>query len=315
MNMVLSFLGLLLGLVILFYSSELAVSKMISIAQIFGLSMFMIGFIVSAVGSDLPEIFNSITSAYLGHGAISIGDSFGSVLTQITLILGLIPFFCTFCRLVPSTFLIVGLSEVIIVAFSVWLSLDGNITRLDGIILILLWIMSSFVLRRFGDEKIIAEEGVLLSEPTEKMSKLVGYIILGFAGIGVGSYLVIDSVINISKAFGLSEYVVSFFILSLGTSMPELVVAISAIRKKHFELAIGDIVGSCIVDATLGIGLGPVFFPIVFDTSALLFTGIYAIVASFIVVSILSWRGVNDRTTGGIFILIYLISWIIPLLI
>ena len=314
MNIVISFLGLLLGLIILFYSSDLAVSKMISIARIFGLSMFMIGFIVSSVGTDLPEIFNSITSAYLGHGAISIGDSFGSVLTQITLVLGLIPFFCTFCRLIPSKFFIVGITEVIIVAFSVWLSLDGSVTRFDGIMLILVWIISIFVLRRFGDEKIVAEEGVLLSEPTEKMSKLVGYIILGFAGIGVGSYLVIDSVINISKAFGLSEYIVSFFILSLGTSMPELVVAISAIRKKHFELAVGDIVGSCIVDATLGIGLGPVFFPINFDNSALLFTGIYAIVASFIVVSILSWRGVNNRTTGGIFILVYLISWLIPLL-
>ncbi len=314
MNMVIPFLGLLLGLVILFYSSDLAVSKMISIAQILGLSMFMIGFIVSSVGSDLPEIFNSATSAYLGHGAISIGDSFGSVLTQITLILGLIPFFCTFCRLIPSTFLIVGLTEVIILAFSVWLSLDGSITRFDGILLILLWAMSSVVLRRFGDEKIVAEEGVLLSEPTEKMSKLVGYLILGFVGIGIGSYIVIESVITISKAFGLSEYIVSFFILSVGTSMPELVVAISAIRKKHFELAVGDIVGSCIVDATLAVGLGPVFFPIYYDNSALLFTGIYAVFASFIVISVLSWRGVNDKTTGGFFILIYLFSWIIPLL-
>ncbi|MFC1804146.1 sodium:calcium antiporter, partial [Thermoproteota archaeon] len=247
MNIGVSVLALILGLVILFYSSELAVSKMISIAKVFGLSMFTIGFIVSSIGSDLPEIFNNLTSAYLGHGAISIGDSFGSVLTQVTLVLGLIPFFCTFCRLIPSTFFIVGLTEVVLVAVSVWLSLDGNVTRFDGVLLILLWALSSIVLTRFGDEKIVAEEGVLLSDPEEKMSKLVGYTVLGFAGVGVGSLLVIDSVVTISRVFGLSEYIVSFFILSLGTSMPELVVSISAIRKKHFELAVGDIIGSCIV--------------------------------------------------------------------
>jgi cation:H+ antiporter len=76
---------------------------MISIAQFLGLSMLTIGFLVSSIGSDLPEIFNNLTSAYLGHGAISIGDSFGSVLTQITLVLGLIPFFCTFARVHTQT--------------------------------------------------------------------------------------------------------------------------------------------------------------------------------------------------------------------
>jgi cation:H+ antiporter len=89
-------------------------------------------------------------------------------------------------------------------------------------------------------------------------------------------------VVTISRVLGLSEYIVSFFILGLGTSMPELVVAISAIRKKHFELAVGDIIGSCTVDATLAVGLGPIFFPISFDSSALLFTGVYAVIASLV---------------------------------
>jgi cation:H+ antiporter len=314
MNIIISVLVLILGLVILFYSSELAVSKMISIAKVFGLSMFTIGFIVSSIGSGLPEIFNNLTSAYLDHGAISIGDSFGSVLGQITLVLGLIPFFCTFCRLIPSTFFIVGLTEVLLLAVSLLLSLDGNITRFEGILLILLWAFSSIILTRFGDKKIVAEESVLLSKSKEKMSKQVGYTVLGFAGVGISSLLVIDSVVTISRVFGLSEYIVSFFILGLGTSLPELFVSVSAIRKKHFELAVGDIIGSCIVNATLAVGLGPVFFPISFDSSALLFTGVYAVVASLIVVSFLSWKGIHDKTSGGIFIIIYLLSWFIPLL-
>lgn len=96
--------------------------------------------------------------------------------------------------------------------------------------------------------------------------------------------------------------------------MPELVVAVSAIRKKHFKLAVGDIIGSCIVDATLAVGMGPLFFPISFDSSALLFTSVYAVVASLIVVGVLSLRGVNDKTSGGNFLLVYALSWIILLL-
>jgi cation:H+ antiporter len=314
MTIVIPILGLLFGLVILLYSSELAVDKMISIAQIFGLSMFMIGFIVSSIGSDLPEIFNSIMSAYLGHGGISVGDSLGSILTQITLVLGIIPFFCSFCRLIPSTFFLVGLTEVILVAISVVISLDGNITRLDGLLLILLWGISILILRRFEEEKIIVEDSVLLSKPDKKLSRLIGLTILGFIGIGIGSYIVIRSIIQISRLFNVSEYIVSFFILSIGTSMPELIISISAIRKRHFELAVGDIIGSCIVDATLGIGLGPFFFPIYFDSSALLYTGVYAVIASLIVVSVLSYKRVNDKTSGGFFLIIYAFAWILPLL-
>lgn len=86
MNVALSVLRLVLGVVIVYISSDLAVDKMISIAKLLGVSMFMTGFVVSSIGSDLPEIFNSIISAYLGHGGVSIGDSFGSVLIQIPLV-------------------------------------------------------------------------------------------------------------------------------------------------------------------------------------------------------------------------------------
>jgi cation:H+ antiporter len=312
MSIIPYFFGLIFGIVILFYSSEFSVDKMISIAQFFKISLFLIGFIVSSIGSDLPEIFNSVISAYLGHGGVSVGDSFGSVLSQITLVLGLIPFFCSFCRLIPSTFFLVGLTEVVLVTISVTLSLDGVLTRLEGLSLILLWGLSMLILRRFGEEQLILEEGETLSEPEESLSRLIGLTLLGFAGIGVGSYLVVESVINISRVFGVSEFLVSFFIVSIGTAMPELVVSISAIRKRHFELAVGDIIGSCIVDATLAVGLGPFLFPITFDNSAMLYTGAYAIIASFIVVSLLSYKGVNDRTSGGIFLLVYLLSWIIP---
>lgn len=309
----LAVLGLIAGLVILVFSSEIAVENLINIATLLGASIFTVGFIFSSIGSDLPEIVNSVVSASLGHGDISVGDSFGSVNTQITLVLGLIPFFCRFCRLIPRRFAVVGASEVAILVVSVLLVVDGNVTRIDGLILILLWVFSIWVIRRFGEEKIAIEESEEILKPKLSIVRMAFLVLLGFVGVAVGSYMVVESVIEISKAFGVSEYLVSFFFLALGTSMPELIVSISAIRRKHFELAIGDIIGSCIVDSTLAIGMGPLLFPISVDGSAVMLTGIYAVISSLAVVTTLSYRGINDKRSGGIFLLLYLGTWLVPL--
>jgi cation:H+ antiporter len=306
-------LGLLGGLLLLFFSSETAVENLINMASLLGASVFTMGFIFSSIGSDLPEIVNSVISSYLGHGDISVGDSFGSVNTQITLVLGLIPFFCRFCRLIPRKFAVVGALEFAFLLASLFLVVDGDVTRLDGLILILLWVFSIWIVRRYGEERIAAEESEEIPKPKLRLRKTVLLVVLGFVGVAVGSYLVVESVIEISSAFGVSEYLVSFFFLALGTSMPELVVSISAIRRRHFELAIGDIIGSCIVDTTLAVGVGPFLFPILVDRSAVLLTGTYAALSSLIVVAVLSYRGINDKRSGGLFLLIYLGTWFVPL--
>jgi cation:H+ antiporter len=303
--------GLLAGGLILIVSSEKAVDQLIKLAKIIGLSIFTIGFIVASIGSDLPEIINSLISSYLGHGDITVGDSFGSVMTQISLILGLIPFFCTFCRLIPSTFKYVGAVEVGVLILSVLLTADGYVSRIDGLLLIVIWGVSMIILRKFAEQPVILDESIELEEPKEKLPEILGYLFLGFIGIGIGSYIVIESAIAVSRFLGISEYIISFFLISLGTSLPELVVGVSAIRKKHFDLAVGDIIGSCIVDATLAIGIGPIFWPIEVSGDSVLVTGLYAAIISAIVVSVLIWRGVNDKRTGGLFILLYLSSYLL----
>ena len=305
-------LGLLAGGLLLIVSSEKAVDQLIKLAKIIGLSTFTIGFVIASLGSDLPEIINSLISSYLGHGDISVGDSFGSVMTQISLILGLIPFFCTFCRLIPSTFKYVGGVEVGVLLVSIFLAMDGSVSRVDGVLLLVVWAASMVILRRFAEQRVVLDESIELEEPKENLPMILGWLIVGFIGIGVGSYVVIESAVAISRFLGVSEYLTSFFLVSLGTSLPELVVEVAAIRKQHFDLAVGDIIGSCIVDSTLAIGLGPVFYPITVSGGSVLITGLYAVFVSTVVVGVLTWRGVNDKQTGALFILLYLGSYLIP---
>jgi cation:H+ antiporter len=307
----LAVIGLIAGLVILLLSSDKTIDQLIQLATMFGVSAFTAGFVVSAIGSDLPEIVNSLVSAYLGHGDIAVGNSFGSVAAQIALVLGLIPFFCTFCRLIPRKFMAVGLVEVAVLAVAIFLATDGAITRLDSIVLLVLWAISIYILRRAEGDRVAVEPSEAI-EVTEKPNRLVLWTVVGFIGIGVGSYLIVESVITISTTLGVSEYLLSFFLLAIGTSLPELAVGVAAIKRRQYELALGDIIGSCVVDATIAVGFGPLFFPIAVSGTEVLLTGLYTLFLSVVVVLTLSLRGYNDKRSGALFILLYGISYLMP---
>jgi cation:H+ antiporter len=110
----------------------------------------------------------------------------------------------------------------------------------------------------------------------------------------------VQSITQLSAAFQVSEFIISFFVLAIGTSLPELVVDAVAIRKGQFELAIGDAVGSCIVDASVSIGIGQLFFPQIVSGEASLITGLYAIFGSIVVILTLALK--ETRQKGRSFI-------------
>lgn len=134
--------------------------------------------------------------------------------------------------------------------------------------------------------------------------------ILGFIGVAVGSFIVIESVITMSAVLGVPEYFISFFVVAIGTSLPELVVDLTAVRRKQYEIAIGDAVGSCLVDAGFSIGIGPLFFGKIIVSGRLAeTTGLYALLGSIIVISTLALRERLDKKAGVFFIVLYLFSY------
>jgi len=92
LNIVIAIIALILGIILLTLSSDKAIEHSVDIASALGISPLMIGLLLVSVGTDLPEIANSITASLMGHGNLNVGDSLGSVMTQITLMLGLVPF-------------------------------------------------------------------------------------------------------------------------------------------------------------------------------------------------------------------------------
>ena len=289
------------------FSSNKTIDRTVELASAFGIPHIIIGFILIALGTDLPEIVNSIISSYLGHIDINVGDSLGSVLSQATLILGLLPFIGGELKIKKKETKIIGccLLLSLIILFSVFEK--GTFTRVDAFFLICSWILLAFITSTIAEKEDInfIDQSIYAKN---KITNLL-FILLGMAGIGLGSYIVVESVVFLAKGFQIPEFFISFFMVGIGTSLPELVVDISAIRKKHYDLAIGDILGSCLVDATFSIGIGQFLFPQAVSTIIYTQMILYTILVTFIVILLISFHKKIDRKVGTILIFLYLFSF------
>lgn len=295
------------GLVLMVVSSNKTIDHAVELASAFGIPHFLIGFILIALGTDLPEIVNSILASYLGHADINVGDSMGSVLSQLTLIFGILPFIGGVIKIKRRESSIIGCCLLLALILVYNIFNKGSYTRLDAFFLLGSWVLFSFITSTIVEKEYFNIPG----QPADfiKRIKHLGIIAVGMTGIGLGSYLVVESVIFLSKGLQIPEFFISFFIVGIGTSLPELVVDITAIRKKHFDLAVGDILGSCLVDATFSIGIGHFIFPHAVATDIFSRLILYTLVITFFVILIISLRKKVDRKVGFLLILSYLFSF------
>lgn len=256
----------------------------------------MIGLLLVSIGTDLPEITNSITSCALGHGDIDVSDSLGSAMTQMTLVLGLLPLIGGIFKVKRKEIIVVGSCLILAFMLAVSIAEQGEFTRISALFLVTSWIIFMLI-----TSNVIRKEHVIPRGNSKTLHHLM-VAILGFVGIAVGAYILVQSVIVLSSVLHISEYFVSFFLVAIGTSLPELVVDLTALRKKQYELAIGDIIGSSIVDASVSIGIGQLLFPTMVSGNLARITGLYAISASIIVLFVLAFREKVDRKAGILFI-------------
>jgi len=303
---------LISGIVVLTICSDKAVEHSVHFAYALGISSLMIGLVLVSIGTDLPEIANSIVSCSSGHGDIDVGDSLGSVLTQITLVLGLIPFLGRDFKVERKEILIIGAFEILALVLAIAVALTG-FTREKALILIASWPVALIVIKRTTARDIAKRKD---SQPRNSGHYLFHLAIatLGFIGVAIGALAVVQSVIMLSTTFAIPEFLVSFFVLAIGTSLPELVVDLTAIRKRQYELAVGDVIGSCIVDATVSISIGQLLFPTpVFNTAPeqSIRLALYAIFASAVVISTLALRRKVDRKAGVIFLILYSLAYVL----
>jgi len=302
---------LIIGIALMTYSSDKAVEHSIKIASALRISPLVIGLILVSIGTDFPEIINSIISCAVGHADIELGDSLGSVLTQMTLVIGLLPFLAGKFKVKRKEVLVIGAFEVFALILAVSIAEKGYFTRINALFLVASWPVFILLTRSITAKNAKEKKHVMAHPDESRLYNLRDWMIaiLGFVGVAIGAYAVIQSVIKLSAVFHVSEYIVSFFVVAIGTSLPELVVDLIAIRRKQYELAIGDAIGSCLVDASVSVGIGQLFFPQEVSGELALITGLYAIFGSIVVILTLALREKVDRKAGALFIFVYLLSY------
>lgn len=271
--MFINILMIIIGFALLGIGANLLIKGSSNIAIKFHIPEMLVGLTIVALGTSAPELIITITSANNGASDLIIGNAIGSNICNILLILGLI----TIIRPIeidkdarkihiPISFL----STILILFMGLGLfgSNTSTITRKEGLLLIILFIAY------FSYPIIVEIKDIVYSYKENKTSKStkninllssILFIILGIILLRYGGNFVVDYSTNIAHLFNLPERIIGLTIIAIGTALPELVTSIFAIFKKDTDLAIGNLVGSCVLNLLLILGIGAIITPLTFS--------------------------------------------------
>lgn len=252
-----TFLILIVGLVVLVAGGEFFIKGASRLATLMGMSPLVIGLTVVAFGTSAPELGVSLQAVFDNHASISVGNVAGSNIFNILGVLGLS---ALAAPLVIHTNLVkfdVPVMIFLSVLFFV-LSWDGELNRVDGVFLLLCALSYTWLLLRESQrekKKNLQEGDVERVQPTLKSYFQIGFfMLLGFVGLILGARWTVDAAVAIAQTLEVSERVIGITIIAIGTSLPELVTSVVAALRGQRDLAVGNVVGSNILNIVLILG-------------------------------------------------------------
>lgn len=262
--MILAFTALFLGLVILVWSADLFVDGAASTAGYFGMPPLLIGMVVVGFGTSAPEMLVSALASFQGNPGIALGNAYGSNITNIALILGITAMICP--TVVSSSILRKELPILsIVTGLAAWQLWDGEISRLDGLVLLLVFafVMIWSIVQGMGNKSdVLAAE---LNEDTDDevfpVGRSVIRLTLGLVLLIGSSRSLVWGAVEIAKSFGVSDLIIGLTIVAVGTSLPELASSIAAARKGRHEIALGNVLGSNLFNTLAVVGIAGVIHP------------------------------------------------------
>ncbi|MFD2200282.1 calcium/sodium antiporter [Shivajiella indica] len=258
------YLVLVLGLVILLAGGKYLVDGASDLAARFGLSPGLIGLTVVAFGTSAPELLVSINAALKGNSEIALGNVIGSNIANISLVLGISAVLYPII-IYKSVLKLDYLATLICSILFFILAYNGIISRMEGILLfVIMLFLNWYFFKKLSkvDEEIISEEEVEEMIKKTPLAYSLFFFILGVLGLYFGSDLFVDSAVKISEIFGVSERVIGITVIAIGTSLPEMVTSVIAAIKKQTDIAIGNILGSNIMNILAIIGITSMISPI-----------------------------------------------------
>ena len=292
----LKYIILIIGFLLLIKGADLFVDKATIIATKLKIPKIIIGMTIVAIGTSLPELSVSVQSSILGLNDMCVANVIGSNIFNLLMITGTI---ALLSKVKINNFMNVFKTFGVYILLIV-LSLDKNLSLLDGIIL--LGIFIAYMINMIKSESYTEEENEDVVK--EHILKTIVLGLIGLAGIAYGGNLVIESARDIALSLGMSENLVGLTVVALGTSLPEYVTSIVACKKDEMDIAIGNILGSNIFNILLVLGLASLLAPISVSIVTLIDALFMFITMILFIVFTFKKRTVN-KFTGIIFIMTY----------
>ena len=265
---------IIIGFVLLVIGADLLIKGASNVAKKFKISETLIGLTIVALGTSAPELIITITSASQGATDLIIGNAVGSNLCNILLILGIMSIIrpVELEKEIIKLHLPISLFVAIIILgmelSTVLMSQRMILDRLDGMILITLFAIY-FSYPVFSEIKNIINTNKEIKKSSDKENinvfLSIFYIIIGVVLLKYGGDFVVDNATNIAQEFHLPERVIGLTIIAIGTAMPEFATSIVAVIKKDTSLAVGNLVGSCVLNLLLILSVGAIITPLSFS--------------------------------------------------
>lgn len=309
-GMITSILFLLAGFFVLIQGANYLIQGASSIATRMKISPLVIGLTIVAFGTSAPELIVNVFSAFQGANQVAIGNILGSNMANILLVLGIAAMIKalsvkgqTVAKEIP--FSLLAAVMVFVVASDIFFdgARENIISRTDGLVFLGFFLI--FMYYSWSASKQIPEEKKRPRLLSRGRSLL--YIVGGLVALGIGGQVIVGNAINIAEYLNISQTIIGLTIIALGTSLPELVTAVVAVKKGEVDMAVGGVIGSNIFNIFLVLGLTAVVSPIAFEPGSYL-DAIIVIAASMVLFGAMyiGEKHRLERWAGAMFVVAYL---------
>lgn len=296
------YLLLIIGLAILLYGGSLLVDGASGIASKFGLSPGLIGLTVVAFGTSAPELLVSINAALKGTSDIAVGNVVGSNIANISLVLGISAILYPIA-IQKSVFKLDYLATLLSTILCILLSWNGLISRVEGFLLVVCLVLLNWYF--FKKLSGVVDEGEVPVQSSIVKSSV--FLLLGILGLYFGSDLFVANAVTIAETFGVSQRVIGITVIAIGTSLPELVTSVIAGLNKKTDIAIGNVLGSNIMNILAILGITSIIQPISVSDTFLTNDYMWMLGITVLLFPIILTSKLIKRWEGGLLVGVYVL--------
>lgn len=305
--MAITYILFVVGFAVLILGANWLVDGAVSLGKRAKLSSLVIGLTVVAFGTSLPELVINIFASVKGSSDLAIGNILGSNIMNILLILGISAIILPIDVNKISVYrdIPVGIFAILILglmAEDFFIGSSNLVSCIDGVFLLLFFCIYLWFTVRKGES---IEVEIDTKKAPDSWSKTIFLIVIGCIGLYCGGEWVSEGALEIAKAIGISESAIGLTIVAAATSLPELVTAIVAARKKNIGIVMGNVLGSNIINVFVVLGVSSLINPLVFQQGLIIQLGIVLAVNFILIALIYLGKGMRISKWEG-FSLIFL---------